>query len=269
MLKTHFDTMEKVLLATSTIVRAAGHDLHKGTPREMFIRDFLSLHLASNVGIGSGEIIDSDSIAGAQRRQIDTLLYQHSFPRIHFGAGLNAFLSESVIGIIEVKSTINKEALRQVIRTTHEIKALKRNISSFPPVIYSYLVGYSGPASMNQIYTWIAEIHSEDQTPAPDLPHSIEERVGTPSPSIDVVIVLGKGMLYYDTSPVGLLANQIRQEHPDIQWLWLDQEGGNLLFLHLHLTQVIGSYVGTHVDLLPYLKGLAVPELRRGTWTAP
>ena len=197
MLRAHFDTMEKILLAASRIVVGAGHDLHKGTPREMFVRDFLSIHLASNIGIGSGEIIDSESTAGAQRRQIDILLYQHSFPRLHFGAGLNAFLSESVIGIIEVKSRINKAALRQAIRTTRETKALKRHISNYPPVIYSYLVGYFGPASMNQIYTWLAEIHSERQILGPNLPSEIEERVATPSPSIDVVIVLGKGLLYY------------------------------------------------------------------------
>ena len=68
-----------------------------------------------------------------------------------------------MIGIIEVKSRINKAALRQAIRTTRETKALKRHISNYPPVIYSYLVGYFGPSSMNQIYTWLAEIHSERQ----------------------------------------------------------------------------------------------------------
>jgi hypothetical protein len=63
---------------------------------------------------------------------------------------------------------------------------------------------------------------------------------------------------------VGFLADKVRQERPYIKWLWLDQEAGNLLFLHLHLTQVIGSYLGKHIHLLPYLKGFAVSDLRYG-----
>ena len=74
--------MEKILLAASRIVVGAGHDLHKGTPREMFVRDFLSLHLASNIGIGSGEIIDPNRLPVRSGGKL--IFYSISIPFLGF-----------------------------------------------------------------------------------------------------------------------------------------------------------------------------------------
>ena len=61
MLLAHMSAVEEQLLATSKIPANSGHSLHKGTPREAFIREFLEAHLPSTLAIGTGEIIDSDS----------------------------------------------------------------------------------------------------------------------------------------------------------------------------------------------------------------
>ena len=74
MLRTHMDTVENQLLVTSRIPANSGHTLHKGTPREAFIREFLEGHLPSNVAIGTGEIIDANSQPGQQRNQYDIVI---------------------------------------------------------------------------------------------------------------------------------------------------------------------------------------------------
>ena len=104
MLKTHVDAVEGSLLATSQIAANTGHSLHKGTPRESFIKEFLEGHLSERVAIGTGEIIDAKSPpnppATAQRPQFDIVLYKRDYPKLNIGGGISAFLAESVVATI-------------------------------------------------------------------------------------------------------------------------------------------------------------------------
>ena len=112
MLKSHMDAVEQSLVAISKIPANSGHSLHKGTPREAFIKEYLEGHLPSNVAIGTGEIIDASSIPGQQRNQYDIVIYKRSYPKLDFGGGISGFLIESVIATIEVKSVLKvNEAL--------------------------------------------------------------------------------------------------------------------------------------------------------------
>jgi hypothetical protein len=227
MLKDHFDMVESSLLAMGKIVANAGHALHKGIPREAFIRDFLALHLPETLGIGTGEVIDSDSLPNQSRNQIDIVLYKRDYPRLNFGGGVNAFLAESVVAAIEVKSLLDKEALRKATKAARNLKALSRHttpimrIGYVPPSIITYLVAYSGPESMDNVYTWLSAIHNEESISLPAMEATMENRLSIPSPTIDVVILLGKGFLYFDNSPLGVLAQQQRTARPDIKWVWV------------------------------------------------
>jgi hypothetical protein len=111
MLKSHMDAVENSLVHISQIPANAGHSLHKGTPREAFIKEFLEGHLSSNVAIGTGEIIDSNSPPRAQRNQYDIVIYKTNYPKLDFGGGISGFLIESVVATIEVKSLLDQLAL--------------------------------------------------------------------------------------------------------------------------------------------------------------
>jgi hypothetical protein len=54
-LQAHLDNSESYLLAISKVPSIAGHSLHKGSPREAFIKEFLEEHLPSDLAIGNGE----------------------------------------------------------------------------------------------------------------------------------------------------------------------------------------------------------------------
>jgi hypothetical protein len=102
LLQQHINDVETHLLQTSRIPANAGHTLHRGTPREAFIRQFLQSHLTELIGFGTGEIIDSNSQPRQQRNQIDILLYKKNYPKLDFGGGISGFLAESVASTIEV-----------------------------------------------------------------------------------------------------------------------------------------------------------------------
>ncbi|MCW5698334.1 MAG: hypothetical protein KIT00_00660 [Rhodospirillales bacterium] len=84
MLRNHMDAREGHLVAISQVPANAGHSLHKGTPREAFVREFLETHLPSNVSIGTGEIIDAYSQPGQQRNQFDIVILQAVISKIRF-----------------------------------------------------------------------------------------------------------------------------------------------------------------------------------------
>lgn len=270
MLKSHFDVVEKSLLASSQIVVNAGHPLHKGMPREAFIRDFLELHLPETLGIGTGEIFDSNSLPNQQRNQLDIVLYRKSFPKLHYGATVCAYMAESVVAAIEIKSTLDKVALQQAISAAKVIKSLQRNISVGmnigyqPPSIMSYVVAYDGPANMATVYGWLAELHAAEQIQMPELPADGNQRAAIKNPSVDLVVVLGKGILYCDTSPVGALPDEARNQHHP-RWVWVQQQDGNLFYLFIHLTTVTsGTAIGV-LDTHPYLRNIVIQNIGCGT----
>ena len=183
MLKSHIDAVENHLLAISKIPANTGHSLHKGTPREAFIREFLSNHLSERVAIGSGEIIDSNSRPNQPRNQIDIVIYKRDYPKLDFGGGINGFLAESVVATLEIKSTLDKPAIEQSIHTATNVKSLTKNIiQSFstgyqPPSILSYVVAYDGPAKMETAHNWVVSAHTSQGIVSPQLPVTSDQRM--------------------------------------------------------------------------------------------
>lgn len=270
MLKAHLDAKEQELLAISKIPANAGHSLHKGTPREAFIKEFLESHLPSSVAIGTGEIIDSKSKPGQQRNQFDIVLYKKNYPRLDFGGGINGFLVESVVATIEVKSTLDRDGLKQAIGAAKTAKALEPNVTrSFssgyiPPKVLNYVIAYSGPASMDTVLGWIPEIQAEVGIVPEDLPQDTSERIKTPSKSIDGIFVLGSGFCYFDNTPLGFLNEQARKEHADLRWVLADTQLGNLLLFFLLLQNATANLEGAWLNAVPYLDNFSVGKVDFG-----
>jgi hypothetical protein len=96
MLRTHFDGVERSTIAQSGIVSSAGHSLHKGHPREHFIKGFLESHVGARAAIGTGEIIGADSRPSESRNQIDIVIYRADYPKLDLGGDVNVFLADIV-----------------------------------------------------------------------------------------------------------------------------------------------------------------------------
>ncbi|MFL5346929.1 MAG: DUF6602 domain-containing protein [Hyalangium sp.] len=260
--------MEQHLIASGRIPASTGHTIHKGTPRETFIREYLQNHLSERLAIGSGEVIDADSQPGQARPQIDIVLYKREYPRLAFGGNIHGFLAESVIATIEVKSLLDQAAFEQAAKAAHSLKSLKRNtIQSFssgyvPPNILNFLVAYDGPASISTTYGWVGPAYRKLGIPDTALPIKPDARISTSSPALDGVFVLGKGFMYYDNVPYGLIRDEARTQNPNCKWVFADTATDNLLMLFLFLTVAGSNIQGSWLNPLPYVAGVNMPGTR-------
>lgn len=260
MLQAHFDAQEQALLQISKIPANAGHMLHRGTPREAFIKEFLSNHLSTNLAIGSGEIIDSASLPREPRNQFDIVIFDPRFPKIALGAGINAFLAETVLATIEIKSQLTKQDLDTATVSTNKVKKLKRHfggsVSSgyIPPGIISYVIAYDGPAQIETVFSWLKQIETAHGINCKALPLDPEHRLSTPSEGVDGIFMLGKGGILFDNSPLSFAGNALRSQRPMNKYFVLNQITNNLLLLFLHLTIAGANWSTRQPELIEYLK---------------
>jgi hypothetical protein len=256
----HFNAIEKLLLAKSRIAANSGHPLHKGNAREVFIREFLADHIGSSVRIGTGEIISHDSNVGDARNQFDVVLYNASFPKINYSSSVHAFLVESVNTTIEVKSTLDKKGLEQAIKAASRVKRLDRNVArplnpqaTVPPRIYNFLVAYDCNVSVDAVYKWWAEIDKTLSLNQDSMPSDFYQRNKAISQSLDFIVILGKGAIYFDNLPVGVpITKEQKESHPENRRLVRCQESNNIYLLFLYLVEQIKGIECDQIDLYKY-----------------
>lgn len=260
MLKAHLDAVEQHLLHISQIPANAGHTLHRGTPREAFIRKFLADHLSAKVAVGTGEIIDADSLPRQSRNQFDIVIYKADYPRIDLGGGINAFFAESVIATIEVKSLLSQPELLTAVRNANRAKKLQRNlITTFysgyvPPGILSYVVAYKGPAHIATVHSWLKSIEMQNNFNQSDLPLDAEQRKAVLSESLEGIFLLGVGSIIFDNAPISVVDDHFRASNPSAKNQVLQQDSGNLLWLFLLLTQASSNIAAQWGNLVKYLE---------------
>ncbi len=244
MLLSHINVIEKILVAQGAAAQNAGHPNLRGWPREWFIRDFLTNHLPSSLEIGHGEIIDQDSMPeppqGEYRPEVDIVIYRCDLPKISYSRDNTAFLSEGVLATIESKSVLTKEELSKACKASSIHKALRRNtplhaLGDFPPdKIISYVIAYDGPAKISTVANWLPEI--------------IEESGISVSNMVDMIVVLGKGVVWQKDKVSVIPESQISE---DSQWIYFDQSEKNLFLLFTHMMS-LGAYLSSPPDTLGY-----------------
>ena len=259
MIESHLNAIEDVLLAQGRISSNAGHPDLIGSPREWFVKNFLVDHLPETVRVGQGEIINSRSQPKAKRNQTDIVLYRRDFPKITYSQNNNAFLRESVVATIEVKSTINVEEFRKACRASinHKNRQYVQEPDSkrpyqpigviedlrLPPIA-TYVVSYCGSAKIATAANWLPKVNRELSTP--------------PDRIIDMMIILGKGTIWrIDSFPP--LGRQLKLNNPKGTWAFLEQENKNLLMLFLHMLFLMSSIGDT---VLEYVKNVPFENIK-------
>ena len=98
------------------------HDGVKGVLRESLIESFFEPLLMPPYRAGTGVIIDCQ---GNQSGQCDIIVWDDSiFRPLYSARGAGIYFIESVVAVIEVKSTLKRESVRQAIQRTQDFKRM-------------------------------------------------------------------------------------------------------------------------------------------------
>lgn len=252
MLEAHMNAVESSLLQTAQIPANAGHTLHRGTPRENLIANFLASHLSSNVEIGTGEIFDHRSKPREPRNQFDIIIYRKNYPKLDFG-GVSGFFVESVVATIEVKSLLDQKAVEQATSAAANLKRLEPRYSRiasfgwFPPKPLSFVIAYAGPANIATVTSWERSARSSLGVASDEW--SSEIRLNTPGQALDGISVLGLGAHYICNTP--LFSSDLDARARSFRW---EGERGALLFFFLALQQACMNMENAQLQTKPYLK---------------
>ncbi len=125
-------------LSRQIFVNKEGTLIHPGEfgmYREKIIRDFLAPFLPARLAISSGFVITA---ANNISTQCDIIIYDREYTPIIENGEQRFFPIESVVGVIEVKSNLNKSTLKEALRKLSSIKNLKNDIENNPYIFKAY-----------------------------------------------------------------------------------------------------------------------------------
>jgi len=117
-MKYYFNYLEELLSTQGKLSSFSEHKPDIGTNREDALIDILNKHLPERLkAISGGSIIN---LKGEKSRQMDIIIKSDIFP--NFGSTSKPqVITESVAGVISVKSTLNKEELENAIENVASI----------------------------------------------------------------------------------------------------------------------------------------------------
>jgi hypothetical protein len=131
--RTYFESLGLEIEALKHRVRYLIQDLHwqtDGEWKESVLRQILRRHLPSTVGVGRGFVVTGKATSS----QVDILLYDVSKPVVFRDADLVFVTPDSIIGLLEVKSSMTNNLLSssaEKLARNIELVRLHPNIRAF------------------------------------------------------------------------------------------------------------------------------------------
>lgn len=106
------------------------HGSSTGTAREYALKEFLRAHLPQKLAIGSGVVVDSTGIAS---KQMDIIIYDAlNTPVLHTADSLQIIPVECVYAVIEVKSFLSSQELKNSVYNIRSIKQMSKSAYVMP-----------------------------------------------------------------------------------------------------------------------------------------
>jgi hypothetical protein len=195
--------VDKIISAAGAQLRADFAEIQKNNPHagergseaEEILKEFLRKRLPRRFDVASGIVIGSDNQIS---RQTDVIIYDAmNSPVYRTGPRLQILPRDNVACVIEVKSKLNKDELKDAAAKIAGIKALKATPIcgadqpvTFSEIITTHVLGcvfaFDSYTSMETLAENLKEINSERDA----------------SLWIDVVVVLDKGSTGYSLQPI-------------------------------------------------------------------
>jgi hypothetical protein len=145
---------EKMLMDFRQIQPQISHAGERGAQREETLKQFLEVYLPKKCGIGSGQIMNSrDSVS----RQCDIVIYNAlECPLLLTGKGYQLFPIESVLAVIEVKSSLNSKSIPECVENISSVKLLGTDEISPACCFFAYTTQFRGQAAAYKVARQLA-----------------------------------------------------------------------------------------------------------------
>ena len=264
MFSSHFERIRRRLEAEGKAAQSFHHGLNRGLIREAFIREFLSENLSDFWGVGTGEIFHPQAQDKETRNQIDVVIHNKRYPKLPLSTGIDLFFIETISSIIEIKSRLTKDHIRQAAEAAQRIKSLADfGPQHFNPTglvknprPYAFIFAYDGPAQSETVLRWMIDIGKESNYGLDRLKKTNPDERGFFNHSfVDGIFILGKGYVLIDAlpwdSPVGR-AIQTGVEVPESE-IWIHGSGRELEILWIVISALNENLFWNNFDMSPYL----------------
>lgn len=246
---------DKMLIDFNDISSQVTHRGSKGKIREReIIKEYLGKYLPGNIGIANGECISTD---GTVSPECDVILYEkNTTPYLIHKDGYQVFPIECVYAVIEIKSKLDKDQLKDSIDKIEKIKSMPKTAyeKQKGPVIQSTtLYGKEW-----EYFPTIGIIFSFDSISLETLK---EHFLGMQNSKllekqVDSLWVLNKGMIIHRN------INGIIELAPNPNTLPKIVKSENpLLLLTIHLQTLMSSGWLPRFRIVPYLEGANYGEI--------
>ena len=262
--RSHFERIQTRLEAAGQAAKSFHHGSNRGLIREAFIREFLSDNISEFWGVGTGEIFHREAKEEDARNQIDIVIHNKRYPKLPLSAGIDLFFIETVSSVIEIKSHLTKESVKQAAAAAKRIKGL----ASFEPQRlnptgmvknprpYAFMFAYEGPANIETVLRWMEAVSEEDDYGLEALQEtSPENREFFDHLFIDGIFVLGKGFVTVDALPFESQIARAIQQGLDVQpsSIWVQGLGRELEMLWVSISTLNEKYLWNNFDVSTYL----------------
>lgn len=225
----YFESTAKVLLAEYERSKHQNASSNLGRNRELFCKEFLSKVLPTKLSVKSGEIWDSLKNKTGQQ---DVIILRDDAPALHIGSD-DIYLAEGTFGVVEVKSNLTREKLKEAGTGLSKVKDLKINSGT----VISSGAKIDRPLRMVFAYegaTWETLLDEINTNNWEDL--------------FDLICILNRGVLI---KKGGLL--NWKNEH---KFSVITGKAASLGFMYFYLISYGSSFLGRNLVLNPYFEPL-------------
>ena len=242
-LKEIFGRISKTINSEYQLTQLGRHRGMKGTKREKILRNFLRDSLPQQYSLGDGEIFDSQ---GNVSNQVDIIICNSSMPVFKYSRYLLFYPIESVFGICEVKTKLDKEKLKEAILNIQSVKKMNLEKPSifqgkFREKIYGAIFAYDS-SDPTIIKGNIKELYNELKIP-------MNERV-------DLICVLNKFIAIGNPKEQGFDV----QEKADP--LFLDTKEHSLIHFVPIMVNGFNKPLSQLFNFFKYIGNLSIPIIK-------
>ena len=221
----YFNSTAEVLLSQYNRSSLQNASTNLGRNRELFCSEFLSKVLPTKLSVKSGEIWDSSN---NKTGQLDLIITRDDAPSLHIGSD-DIYLAEGVFCVIEIKSNLTREKLKESGLGLLKVKNL--NLTKGPSIT-------TGKALYRPLRIVFAYTGATWETIENEIMINHWENL------FDLICILDRGVL--------VRTGNLIEGADNHKFVLYTKKAASLGFLFLYLVTYSSSFLGRGLNFAPY-----------------